>query len=853
MAGKDSGCAQALMTMRDALLVVVQRTRTLIGAVEALELWMGEPEAIDPAAYDAPTLLATEGRTLDPAWADNAPDEDRWHRRQAIDATIALRVAIRDAIDAVPSIAALMDEGQSFDRPWRDRTFDALRGVLGAITHGHRFAGSALPMIRTGVPAALKDAMGHVEGRMEDVQAAIRVGIANRQRNGGANGGRILGWVDRSPVEEEGSWPDRSRDRLSLCLAVEELVREHRAWFKEQLRAYSLLEPTQQATSLDSTSGKATTCAVFRLLEVAHDGGIAVEDLLPEGLVFGGPNWTPGDDPSAADGFLSDCKKWLACVRAAIGAGNARPPEVTATPEHPALTLFGALNGLHVTCSNAGAFRLLADTRRKKEEAREQILNLRANAANARSRAGADAAEVAREFAQLDKLATSPPTPELTESMEPLRRGLATGREWCERARAALRAGGAKGLDAATQPNAAGQARSIELHTRLGELERAFVGLEVGLADPRIIILKEVERMADLGVWFGRTRDELRAVIELRGVDNDGEAVGGVPDKYGKSRPEPGTDATHPLCSSHPYTDPEWALMDGLAAMGAVLSQPGLFREHRERGSQLDGKPRNCVEDWRAWSNFTMRALRAGGANRLDAMSAPAGPPPSIEIGVRSTEADQVCKRLEQAESQGDVEEAARLAKFFQAKRAELLIARDFGHKWSQSQPKRDAPEVSRADSQTSLGAEPDSRTRWDRMESKVDDLAGVVKSLAARDDNDTPTVKLPTLKPWAFEAWKANQAGMTTTAIAATLAKKHNDPRITQPRVSEQIQRARLHAEASGLAVDAAKVMPQVGSRAPARTLDPAAVEQGKRTDGKAHHLRERERQKAKDGDDEE
>ena len=130
--------------------------------------------------------------------------------------------------------------------------------------------------------------------------------------------------------------------------------------------------------------------------------------------------------------------------------------------------------------------------------------------------------------------------------------------------------------------------------------------------------------------------------------------------------------------------------------------------------------------------------------------------------------------------------------------------------------------------------------------------VAGVIESLGARDD-DTPAAKLPTLKPWAWEAWKANQVGMTATAIAATLAKKHNDPKITQPRVSEQIQRAKLHAEASGLAGDAAKALPQVGSRAPARTLDPAAAEQGKRTDGKAHHLRERERQKAKDGDDEE
>jgi hypothetical protein len=128
-----------------------------------------------------------------------------------------------------------------------------------------------------------------------------------------------------------------------------------------------------------------------------------------------------------------------------------------------------------------------------------------------------------------------------------------------------------------------------------------------------------------------------------------------------------------------------------------------------------------------------------------------------------------------------------------------------------------------------------------------------MARVFGAGDNGNTPAVKLPTLKPWGMEAWKANQVGMTVTAIASTLAKKYNDSKITQPRVSEQIQRAKLHAEASGLAGDAARALPQVGSRAPARTLDPAAAEQGKRTDGKAHHLRERERQKAKDGDDEE
>jgi hypothetical protein len=82
-----------------------------------------------------------------------------------------------------------------------------------------------------------------------------------------------------------------------------------------------------------------------------------------------------------------------------------------------------------------------------------------------------------------------------------------------------MRAGGAKGLDAATQPNAAGQARSIELHTKLQDAEQVFVGLTIGVGDPRIIIDKDAASMADLGEWFARTRDEMGAVFETRGLD----------------------------------------------------------------------------------------------------------------------------------------------------------------------------------------------------------------------------------------------------------------------------------------------------------------------------------------------
>jgi arsenate reductase-like glutaredoxin family protein len=96
---------------------------------------------------------------------------------------------------------------------------------------------------------------------------------------------------------------------------------------------------------------------------------------------------------------------------------------------------------------------------------------------------------------------------------------LQDGHDACNQAREALRAGGAKGLDAATHPNAEGQARSIELHTKLQDAERVFVGLALGLASTIIIIDRDTATMADLRDWFARTRDEMRAVFETRGLD----------------------------------------------------------------------------------------------------------------------------------------------------------------------------------------------------------------------------------------------------------------------------------------------------------------------------------------------
>ena len=120
-----------------------------------------------------------------------------------------------------------------------------------------------------------------------------------------------------------------------------------------------------------------------------------------------------------------------------------------------------------------------------------------------------------------------------------------------------------------------------------------------------------------------------------------------------------------------------------------------------------------------------------------------------------------------------------------------------------------------------------------------------VIESLGARDDDDDPPATLPELNARDTEAWQASLvAGMTQAKIADALNRKYPGENWTQPRVSEAIKRAKAHAEASGLAdkVSAAR------SRAPARTLDPAAADDGQRTDGRAKHLREKARQIAKE-----
>jgi hypothetical protein len=167
---------------RDALIDAAQKAHRLAKSVEALEAHYARVENPDPYDFYVSTTTRT-GLELDAGWNDDAPQHEHRTRRKAIDATLALRAAIHSAIEAVSGITQYMDsEAQSVDQRWTTRTIHHLRRLLGAIERGHGrdVFPSALPMIRAGVPDALREHAGHVWDHLEDVKSAIAAGVKPR-------------------------------------------------------------------------------------------------------------------------------------------------------------------------------------------------------------------------------------------------------------------------------------------------------------------------------------------------------------------------------------------------------------------------------------------------------------------------------------------------------------------------------------------------------------------------------------------------------------------------------------------------------------------------------------------------
>ncbi len=165
---------------RDALFGACRRAHRLADATDALEAeYAHETGSIHADDFYAPSTMPN-GRALDPDWSDNAPAHESRVRRNAIDAALSLREAVDAAIEMVAGVAIHIDSPlESVDRRWSTRTIGQLRVLRGAILRGHQpnIMESALPMIRAGVPAALREAAKPVAERMEEVKSAILAGL----------------------------------------------------------------------------------------------------------------------------------------------------------------------------------------------------------------------------------------------------------------------------------------------------------------------------------------------------------------------------------------------------------------------------------------------------------------------------------------------------------------------------------------------------------------------------------------------------------------------------------------------------------------------------------------------------
>lgn len=190
------------------------------------------------------------------------------------------------------------------------------------------------------------------------------------------------------------------------------------------------------------------------------------------------------------------------------------------TSKTPGVRLLVALNNLRTVCAQSSLFRHLAERRAEASALHLENLNVLAQAAsdraNERLRAGASFEEAVAEIARLSDdssdLVSSNEPPEYRQTLAEM---LGDARGQCRHGIDALRDGGANELDRSLAPNAAGQPRSVELHTMLQEAESLFAVLTMGLFDSRVVIDNEVAKMEQLAGSFSRACDEIHAVTDL--------------------------------------------------------------------------------------------------------------------------------------------------------------------------------------------------------------------------------------------------------------------------------------------------------------------------------------------------
>jgi hypothetical protein len=209
---------------------------------------------------------------------------------------------------------------------------------------------------------------------------------------------------------------------------------------------------------------------------------------------------------------------------------------------HPPLMLMRELNNLQILGSNSSLFRKLKADRDGHAAMRMQFLGILKNSANERAnrfiREGGKRLDALGEFAACDEWAATPPQPDNPELVEILRDNLERQQQCVKRARHAIREGGAKVLDSATKPNAAGQPRSIELNITMQDAEKVLSGMMIGIANPQFSIDKGIEDLIDLHGRFNRAHDELGAVVETVGLTAPESAkAGSIAPKRKRKRP----------------------------------------------------------------------------------------------------------------------------------------------------------------------------------------------------------------------------------------------------------------------------------------------------------------------------
>jgi hypothetical protein len=203
--------------------------------------------------------------------------------------------------------------------------------------------------------------------------------------------------------------------------------------------------------------------------------------------------------------------------KAADHSGNARSKH---EPD-PRFELYRALNDLYGHCAHPCLFQQVTEQRKAAFDGNCRLWNQRmadaGRRADAQQAKGVPFKEAYAEMEELDRkmrdaLTRPPPLNEPDSLHAMLGKIIAQALAACERARAALRSGGARDLDQAMSPG--GRAQSLAISTKLNECTQTLERIKMSLANPMFLLEELVARMASLGEWMGARREELWVLLD---------------------------------------------------------------------------------------------------------------------------------------------------------------------------------------------------------------------------------------------------------------------------------------------------------------------------------------------------